>query len=590
VAFGEAMLRIAPLEGETFSKTNKPSAATNSLLTVGGDELNVAVALSLLGISSEWVSVLPSGPLGNIVIRSAQNNSVSLANAIIVQNSDIGLFFVLPEEKRVHYQRYQSAWAQQQVDFFDWEKIFTSKPKLWYHITGISPMTGDIPAHNWIESVKTAIKHNVPISMDFNHRPQLGTIDKLWNIIKPYIKSLNILILSQDSIIGLSQLHGIYDSNLSSEKLILELHKLLGVNLAYCHKYRNVQVVDGKQSEVQTRFSVIAHDGVLFSTEKTPIYHIPKDECGGGSAWSAGYIASMMEIKSKGEEKINWINVLRRADLLAALCQETVGDHSIIKASTLLSFEQKFHNQSADISSNEVVSVIHNPSTTQFFHNVLKGIKDAKVIPILRAKNSQLTIERGKELIDLGCKCLEITLDTPGILDILKEVKSYIQSTNSSCTLGVGTITDKSQIISVVGLVDFAISPVNPTGFIDECHKYNILAIPAASSPQELWNTKLAGAWAVKLFPSQLWSPAALKEVLNVGPLGELNVIATGGITPEKYLEWMSAGAVAVGMGSRLCGTDLKFSYDDPQFATEHKLWKENGRNVAKELFLGLNK
>jgi len=216
---------------------------------------------------------------------------------------------------------------------------------------------------------------------------------------------------------------------------------------------------------------------------------------------------------------------------------------------------------------------------------VINGIKKAKVIPILRAKNTELTIERGKELIQLGCNALEITLDTPGIIHILKDIKKYIKDSGSKCWLGVGTVLNKSQLSSVIEYVDFAISPVNPSGFIEECHKNNILAIPGASSPQELWNTHLAGARAVKLFPSQIWNSAALKEVLNVGPFGELNVIATGGITPEKYMEWIAAGAVAVGMGSRLCGTDLKFSSKDPQFEMEHNLWVNTGRMVAKTLF-----
>jgi Entner-Doudoroff aldolase len=455
-------------------------------------------------------------------------------------------------------------------------------------------MTGDIPSHNWTESIKSAHKHNVPISLDFNHRPQLGPIEKLWEIVKPILKFLDILILSHDSIQGLSKLFGVHKEDLSTKQLLLALHNVIGVKLAYCDKHREVKIVDGKQQEVQIRFSVLALNGALKSTEEIPVCHIPKDECGGGSAWAAGYIASMMEIKSKGgdEGSIDWISVLRRADLLAALCQETVGDHSIVKATTLLNFEQKYSNKVADISSNEIVKQVHcqHESSDQILQNVLKALKETKVVPILRAKNTQLTIERGLELIDLGCTALEITLDTPGIIDILKEIRKNITSSGKKCWLGVGTILDKSQLASVVGIVDFAISPVNPPGFIEECHKHNILAIPGACSPQELWNTKLQGALAVKLFPSQLWSPAALKEVLNVGPLGELNVMATGGITPEKYPEWLAAGAVTVGMGSRLCGNDLKFAYDDPQFKKEHQNWKEQGVKVATELFAKLKK
>jgi hypothetical protein len=76
VTLGEAMIRylqiqllrsfilnrFAPLtERDENTASTVPSAAANFLRTVGGDELNVAVALSRLGVKSQWNSVLPTG-------------------------------------------------------------------------------------------------------------------------------------------------------------------------------------------------------------------------------------------------------------------------------------------------------------------------------------------------------------------------------------------------------------------------------------------------------------------------------------------------------------------------------------------------
>lgn len=46
---------------------------------------------------------------------------------------------------------------------------------------------------------------------------------------------------------------------------------------------------------------------------------------------------------------------------------------------------------------------------------------------------------------------------------------------------------------------------------MESCHSRGILAIPAAFTPNEIWILKQEGAKAVKLFPAQLWTPAALK-------------------------------------------------------------------------------
>lgn len=53
--------RFAPLDEELDSSCASPSAACPFLRTVGGDELNVAVALSKLGLKAKWASVLPTG-------------------------------------------------------------------------------------------------------------------------------------------------------------------------------------------------------------------------------------------------------------------------------------------------------------------------------------------------------------------------------------------------------------------------------------------------------------------------------------------------------------------------------------------------
>lgn len=50
------------------------------------------------------------------------------------------------------------------------------------------------------------------------------------------------------------------------------------------------------------------------------------------SAWAAGYIDAMME---KGLKFSTLKESLRRADLLASLCQETPGDHSIVTRQVL---------------------------------------------------------------------------------------------------------------------------------------------------------------------------------------------------------------------------------------------------------------
>ncbi len=83
----------------------------------GGDELNVAIALAKLGHGSvSWASVLPTGPLGDVVLEAARSHKVDTSQVSRVEG-DIGIFTVLPEKKTVHYQRRHAAFAQVKYTF-----------------------------------------------------------------------------------------------------------------------------------------------------------------------------------------------------------------------------------------------------------------------------------------------------------------------------------------------------------------------------------------------------------------------------------------------------------------------------------------
>jgi len=54
----------------------------------------------------------------------------------------------------------------------------------------------------------------------------------------------------------------------------------------------------------------------------------------------------------------------------------------------------------------------------------------------------------------------------------------------------------------------------------------------------------------VKLFPASLAGPAHLSALRPLLP--ELQLLVTGGIDPDGVAPWLEAGALAVGLGSKL--------------------------------------
>ena len=86
-------------------------------------------------------------------------------------------------------------------------------------------------------------------------------------------------------------------------------------------------------------------------------------------------------------------------------------------------------------------------------------------------------------------------------------------------------------------------------------HAHDVPALPGAYTPTEILHAHNAGADLVKAFPGELLGPDYIKGVL--APMPFLELMPTGGVTPQNVGQWIAAGAVAVGLGSALVNPKL---------------------------------
>ena len=113
-----------------------------------------------------------------------------------------------------------------------------------------------------------------------------------------------------------------------------------------------------------------------------------------------------------------------------------------------------------------------------------------------------------------------------------------------------------------------------------------MLAVPSAFTSNEWYALHRRGARMIKLFHAGLVSPAILKSMLGVTPLGaQMKIMPSGGVTPENAPDWWSAGAVVVGLGSNLVGDEINFEPGTPDFERARAKWDGGGKAVAQELF-----
>jgi len=94
------------------------------------------------------------------------------------------------------------------------------------------------------------------------------------------------------------------------------------------------------------------------------------------------------------------------------------------------------------------------------------------------------------------------------------------------------------------------VSPVLRPEEIAVGHRHDVPVMPGCFSPTETLTAGEAGADVVKVFPATALGPTFFKDVR--GPLPQVKLMPTGGVTIDNAGDWIRAGAVAVGVGTAL--------------------------------------
>lgn len=176
---------------------------------------------------------------------------------------------------------------------------------------------------------------------------------------------------------------------------------------------------------------------------------------------------------------------------------------------------------------------------------MLEELARQRILPVLRCSDAEDTIATARAAAAAGCRVVEVTLSTPGAESAIAPLVA------EGLLVAVGTVPDAS---AVQRLADAGASVVvsfwNPPGFVAAAADAGIPAIPGGFTTHELAAAHADGAAAVKLFPAGLADPSFLTALRPLLP--DLRLLVTGGIEPDGVRPWLDAGALAVGLGSRL--------------------------------------
>ena len=180
-----------------------------------------------------------------------------------------------------------------------------------------------------------------------------------------------------------------------------------------------------------------------------------------------------------------------------------------------------------------------------------EAVRGPRIVAIARGLDPARLDRIATGLVDGGVRAFEVTLDSPGAVDAIKALVA--SHGPRGLLVGAGTVLDVAAAFAAARAgAAFLVSPHTDPAVIAWAVGHGVPVVPGAATPTEILTAWRAGATAVKVFPASALGPAFVREVR--GPLGEVPLVATGGITPDTGPAFIDAGAVAVGVGSWLTG------------------------------------
>jgi 2-dehydro-3-deoxyphosphogluconate aldolase/(4S)-4-hydroxy-2-oxoglutarate aldolase len=170
------------------------------------------------------------------------------------------------------------------------------------------------------------------------------------------------------------------------------------------------------------------------------------------------------------------------------------------------------------------------------------------VVGILRDVSKEDVAQILPRYLQAGFTTIEIAMNTPNAENIIIRA---LQEHGDSLNIGAGTVCNLDDFEKACEAgSQFIVTPILDEQVINACVKESIPIFPGAYTPTEIYKAWNMGAGMVKVFPAASLGTAYLKELQ--GPLRQIKLLPTGGINIDNCIDFLSAGATGLGIGSQL--------------------------------------
>lgn len=184
---------------------------------------------------------------------------------------------------------------------------------------------------------------------------------------------------------------------------------------------------------------------------------------------------------------------------------------------------------------------------------VIAKIHEQGLMPLVYSPDVEVVKRVADAFYKAGARLIEFTNRGDFAHEVFAELVKYANAHLDGMMVGAGSIHDSATAsLYIQNGANFIVSASIDDEVARTCNRRKVLWSPGCGTVTEIDRAESLGAEIVKVFPGNALGSGFVKAVL--GPRPWTSIMVTGGVstTRENLSEWFDAGAVCVGIGSKL--------------------------------------
>lgn len=190
---------------------------------------------------------------------------------------------------------------------------------------------------------------------------------------------------------------------------------------------------------------------------------------------------------------------------------------------------------------------------------VISSIEKNKIIMVFRGIAPDRLFPAADALCEAGITLAEVAFDASVVTpdsETAKTIAVLCEKYAGRLTVGAGSVMNEKQVeLAAQAGANYIVSPNSDERVIAKTRELSLVSIPGAFTPTEICRAHSLGADFVKIFPAGSVGPEYFAAI--TAPLGNIKLLAVGGINSADIPQYLAAGVRGFGISTKILNRKL---------------------------------